>query len=266
MKSLKRFLVKLDDDQNSKAHPQTNLRLRFAGYLNGTGIEIGPLHHPIPIPPDVKVSYVDKFSYEKLCQHNPDVPPDQIVRPDIVCDTASLDLIPDCSLDFVIASHLLEHLHNPLKAMLDWHRVLKPGGLVLCIVPDGRYTFDKGRECTPLDHLLWDFVNDGTEMKVLSDLFHIAECNLNMHKSLNPETAMDLAKQILHDSYDTHFHVWTYDAFLNQMRTLMDDFAFPFKIRKSASDLNIEMLFLFEAMPAEKPFSIPKNMITHATR
>lgn len=109
--------MKLNNNQNSEAHPQTNLRLKFACYLDGTGIEIGPLHHPIQIPPHVKVSYVDKFSYEKLCQHNPDVLPDQIVRPDIVCDTASLDLIPDGSLDFVIASHLIEHLHNPLKAI-----------------------------------------------------------------------------------------------------------------------------------------------------
>lgn len=194
------------------------------------------------------------------------MPAEQILRPEFVCDTCSLDAIPDGSLDFVIASHLIEHVHNPLKAMLAWHRVLKPRGLVLCIVPDARFTFDKGRPLTTLDHLLWDFINDGMQLKLLSDLFHIAECNLNMHASLTPDTAVDLAKAILAESYDTHFHVWTYDTFVAQLQTLIDHHHLPFRIRDSASDGQLEMLLLLEALSAVRPFIVDGDSVPRAQR
>lgn len=42
---------------------------------------------------------------------------------------------PDASFDVVVASHILEHLQNTAEAFRDWHRVLKPGGLLLIGVP-----------------------------------------------------------------------------------------------------------------------------------
>lgn len=46
---------------------------------------------------------------------------------------ASLD---DCSMDFVHSSHCLEHMHDVKEAMLNWLRVLKPGGHLVVVVPD----------------------------------------------------------------------------------------------------------------------------------
>jgi len=210
-----------------------NLRARFASGLRGTGVEIGALANPLWLPPGASVTFVDKFDYDKLCSHNPDVPAETIRRPDVICDTASLDALPDAAYDFLIG----------------WHRVLKPGGLALCILPDARYTFDRGRPLTGLDHLLWDFANAGTEMKRLSDLAHIAECNLNMHASLTLEGALEVAQAILRDSYDTHFHVWTHDSFRIQLATLGTEYGLPFAVRDSACDEHLEMLFLLEALP-----------------
>lgn len=244
----------------------TGLRFNFASYLSGTGIEIGALHNPVPVAPGVIVRYVDKLAWEQLPELYPEVQLKDLVRPDIVCDTYSLAPIPDASLDFVIASHVLEHLDNPLKAMLAWHRVLRPGGLVLCIVPDARFTFDNGRPLATLGHLLWDLVNDGTETKALSDLFHIAECNLTMHSELSLDAAVDLAKTVLRQSYDTHFHVWTYETFFEQMQTLIRNFAFPFKIRESACDGELEMLFLFESVPTKEPFGLPEGKVPRSKR
>jgi len=231
------------------APESANLRARFAASLRGRGVEIGALASPLWLPPGASVTFVDKFDYEKLCAHNPDVPADQIRRPEVVCDTSALDGIADASCDFLIACHLLEHAHDPIRALLSWQRVLKPGGLALCIVPDARYTFDRGRPLTSLEHLLWDYANEGTEMKRLSDLAHVAECNLNIHASLTSETAVDLARTILLDSYDTHFHVWTYDAFRAQLATLIADYGLPFDVREDACDEEVEMLFLLEALP-----------------
>ncbi|HZU87767.1 MAG TPA: class I SAM-dependent methyltransferase [Stellaceae bacterium] len=42
---------------------------------------------------------------------------------------------PDESVDTVYSSHTLEHIADYRTAIRDWHRVVKPGGFVVCIVP-----------------------------------------------------------------------------------------------------------------------------------
>jgi SAM-dependent methyltransferase len=250
-----------------RGNPPDNLRARFARHLHGVGIEVGALANPLWVPPEASVLYVDKFDYDALCAHYRDAPVDQIRRPDIVSDTISLDRLPDHAYDFLIACHLLEHAHDPIRALLAWHRVLRPGGLALCIVPDARYTFDRGRPLTSLDHLLWDFASTGTEMKRLADLGHIAECNLNMHESLDAQAALELARRILDESYDTHFHVWTHDSLRVQLESLIADYGLPFVLLESACDEQVEMLFLLEAAPLDPArFRLVDGVAQRATR
>ncbi len=41
----------------------------------------------------------------------------------------------DASVDTVFSSHCLEHIEDYRNAFRDWHRVLKIGGFIVCIVP-----------------------------------------------------------------------------------------------------------------------------------
>lgn len=66
------------------------------------------------------------------------------------------------SLDYVATSHVLEHTANPVAALAEWYRVLRPGGIIYLVVPDRRQTWDRGRELTPVAHLLDDFVRGTT--------------------------------------------------------------------------------------------------------
>lgn len=50
---------------------------------------------------------------------------------DIVGDAHHLTMVPDASFDIVLCSEVLEHLHTPWEAINEFHRVLKPGGLLL---------------------------------------------------------------------------------------------------------------------------------------
>jgi SAM-dependent methyltransferase len=61
-----------------------------------------------------------------------DVVPDY--NPDIIGDVHNLPY-EDNSLDAVLAIALLEHVEDPLKAMNEMHRVLKPGGYLYLYVP-----------------------------------------------------------------------------------------------------------------------------------
>lgn len=50
---------------------------------------------------------------------------------------AEADALPfeDNSQDFVVASHVVEHLSNPITALKEWFRVVRDGGYILMIVP-----------------------------------------------------------------------------------------------------------------------------------
>jgi SAM-dependent methyltransferase len=66
--------------------------------------------------------------------------------------------------DFLISSHNIEHLANPLKTIQEWKRVVKPNGLFLWIVPNKEGTFDHRRPITNIEHLIKDLeYNTGEE-------------------------------------------------------------------------------------------------------
>lgn len=58
-------------------------------------------------------------------------------------DAQTLPGVPDCSYDFVVSSHCLEHLHDPYAALVRWLEVTKPGGHVVVTVPDADL-YEKG--------------------------------------------------------------------------------------------------------------------------
>lgn len=93
----------------------------------------------------------------------------------LICEGTEVP-VDDAVYDCVIASHCLEHISNPIKALLEWHRLLRQGGLLLLILPHRDYTFDWRRPVTPLDHLRDDFKRQTPE----NDLTHLDEV-LTLH-------------------------------------------------------------------------------------
>lgn len=72
---------------------------------------------------------------------------------------ASADSMPfgDGVLDFVLASHVIEHMPDTIAALREWDRVLRPGGVCFLIVPHQERTSDHWRPRTELVHHLADF-------------------------------------------------------------------------------------------------------------
>lgn len=87
----------------------------------------------------------------------------------IIADAADLSQIADASYDAVLSSNNLEHLANPLKALKEFDRILKMGGLLVLFLPRKEFCFDHRREDTTFEHLLKDFQNNVREDDI-SDL------------------------------------------------------------------------------------------------
>lgn len=65
-------------------------------------------------------------------------------------DATALSFEAD-SFDYVITSHLIEHLARPRNALREWLRVVRVGGHVCTIIPNTEYTL--GRNSDPTPHL-----------------------------------------------------------------------------------------------------------------
>ncbi|MSN24623.1 MAG: methyltransferase domain-containing protein [Geobacter sp.] len=140
------------------------IRNLLAGkYLSGEGIEIGGLHNPLLLPSGLKVRYLDKMSSDELRRVYPELKNRRLVKVDVVDDGETLNTLADESLDFIIANHFLEHCRNPLRTVGRMYSSLKPGGTLFLTIPDKRYTFDSGRDVTPLEHLLEEYEHGADE-------------------------------------------------------------------------------------------------------
>jgi predicted SAM-dependent methyltransferase len=153
-----------------------------------------------------KVWYIDRQQSNELGAHYSDLPA-EVIEPDVVADAADLPFEAGM-LDFIIASHVLEHLPFPLAALENWYRHLAPRGTLLLRIPDMRFTFDAKRARTALGHLLEEHSNRtrfDRRAHFMDWLQGVSDCRPG-----TPEFEQEL-RRLLEMDYSIHYHVWTTD-------------------------------------------------------
>jgi predicted SAM-dependent methyltransferase len=60
---------------------------------------------------------------------------DKNTKPDIVADCCNMKMIKTSSVDEIVCINVIEHLPDHLKAMKEFHRVLKPNGRLKITIP-----------------------------------------------------------------------------------------------------------------------------------
>jgi predicted SAM-dependent methyltransferase len=126
--------------------------------LKGNGLDLGPWHMPF-LTPNGRTILCDRYSIEEMRKVFSEFSIEsevELPRSDVVInfDLDGLMAFSNDSQDFVIASHLLEHLSQPFLFLAEIHRVLKVGGLVFIALPDKRFTFDHSRFSEKFDHYI----------------------------------------------------------------------------------------------------------------
>lgn len=143
--------------------------------------------------------------------------------------------IAEFSYDFVLSSHCIEHLANPIKGLKEWVRVLRPGGVIVLIVPHKDGTFDHCRAVTSLDHLVQDFEKQVTE----DDMTHLEEI-LRYHDLKKDPDAGDLnafRERSKHNNQNRCLHHHVFDTHLAvelihfmQLQILTVELFYPYHI------------------------------------
>ncbi|MDE3085956.1 MAG: methyltransferase domain-containing protein [Acidobacteriota bacterium] len=210
-------------------------RRRLGRRLTGSGIEVGPGRSPFR-PPGVTVRTVGQWHPAgapdggrgfDLDAHPGGGGGDEPVAPDVVADVnlERLGAFADASQDFVIASHVVEHLADPLGFLSDAHRVLRPGGVLLLFLPDRHRTADRFRPPTPLGHLVEEHREDTT---VVSDA-HLAEYardrGIALHRGRRRRETLDRLR-----AQSVHAHCWDAAEFVEMLRWAAEHLGHPWEL------------------------------------
>jgi SAM-dependent methyltransferase len=127
-----------------------------------------------------------------------------------IADLVNLTPFQDRTYDFVVASHVMEHLVNPLLGLSEITRVLKHNGLCILILPDKRYTFDHLRPTTDLQELVQHFQNNRDEKDVMDHVESIVkDYDLTMDRPAG--TKDQFIKRCMDHQNNRALHVHVFD-------------------------------------------------------
>lgn len=193
-------------------------------FIQGQGIEIGALDKPLTVPAGVRVTYVDRLDMDGLRRHYPNL--SQFVTVDRIDDGETLATFADASQDFIIANHFLEHAQNPIGTLERHLQVLLPGGILYLAVPDQRWTFDRRRPLTSLEHLYHDYL-EGPEGSYLAHVREWAELVDGRLGAALEDQVCRLAEM----GFSIHYHVWTHETLLHMLADIRARLQLPFQLR-----------------------------------
>jgi SAM-dependent methyltransferase len=206
-------------------------------------MEIGPLNKPFIRKDETNVIYVDHADTATLRQkyavgHGFD--PAEIVDVDAVWGRNSLaDCLDGRKVDYVIASHVVEHVPDLITWLKELSSILNESGEIRLVVPDKRFTFDYTRRPTEMPEVIEAYVRRARRPQLWNILDHVLnvrsvdghaawEGPLDLDRIPNLHTfeqAFSLAESTIHteDYHDVHCWVFTPESFAELMATMVQN-------------------------------------------
>ena len=222
------------------------------------GVELGPLNKPLILREDGEVLYADHRSTEdlrrKYAEHVTVVgaAASPIVEVDLVLENQTLPeaLGPRAPVDYVVASHVMEHLADPVDWLAEIAGVLRDGGVLFLVVPDKRFTFDFYRTPSTTGELVASHLTRakvGTPAQVFEHVARAAAVDVpavwsGRGRTPAPMFGDQLASALTHARgvaeagyyFDVHCTVYTPVSFLAVFRDLIALGLIPFEIAEIA--------------------------------
>ncbi|WP_419572322.1 methyltransferase domain-containing protein [Rheinheimera sp.] len=201
----------------------------------GVGVEIGPGPRPqIHNGPGVEVSYVEEAGPEQWAAlYKSDISRDAWEKDGYRIGKAHDLPVADASLDFIFSSHVLEHLFNPLGHLEHWKRKLKPGGVILAVVPAVDGTKDFVLPPTDITELIEEHAAGGFALR--------AQHYERWVRAQQPHHKDPRAVALKYEAerFSIHVHVWDYmtiNLFLRHAVAALDFTRYRVHYRKNSKD------------------------------
>jgi predicted SAM-dependent methyltransferase len=198
------------------------------------GIEIGALHQPANIPAYCHHTrkFVDKWPKADLMKKYPELKGSSFVDVDIIDDAVKLSTIATASQNYVIASHLLEHVEDVIGTIKSWLRVLKPYGSLILIVPNKCMSFDRQRVVTSIGHMVSEYRHPNLLKKNHDDhtrewvVSHMSRETFTLNPSIEELKKFDYYHQLMtkgktFEAGGWHVHTWTVRSWLSFVSNLV---------------------------------------------
>jgi SAM-dependent methyltransferase len=220
---------------------------------DGTGAELGPLDIPLLSKDEAHILYVDHLDTAGLRAKYPTLKNIAEVDRPMINDSLEDTLKSDSPLDYMIASHVFEHVPNPVRWLREAAAVLRPGGLMALALPDRRMTFDFFRKESSPSDIVSAYIADAT----VPDARSVYDCHsqagyistpwagisvsteeiISGRGSVKPQHATDdyvrLAQSAKDGAYlDVHAWVYTPWSLLMVMAQLAIDGFLPFALKQ----------------------------------
>lgn len=246
-------------------------RMLGPGGPRGRGLEIGALHAPVVNKADHDVLYVDYATTEVVRANRSDTLVDvaDIQDVDIVWGETPLRDAVGQTVDYVVASHVIEHVPDLIGWLRELHQVLRPGGVLGLAVPDKRFTFDAWRKDSTLAEAVEAHLT-GRRRPSLRQVFDACalsvpvDIGLAWRDGLDPGAARAevmgripgayaLAQNLLRSPRYTDCHCWVFTpaSFLDLMEefALLDAFPFAIEAFHPTEPDQIEFQLRLSALP-----------------
>ncbi|RJF69422.1 methyltransferase domain-containing protein [Rhodopseudomonas palustris] len=197
-----------------------------------TGLEFGPLTSPMVQKSQSNIFYIDHDTTEGIRQKYKDdanVDCDAIVPIDFVYHSDLSQSVNGLKFDYIVASHVFEHVPNPIKWLNECAAVLNPGGTLCLALPDKRVTFDRPRQITQLSEWVGALL-DRRERPSPASVFEAARSAL-IEAGLPPSRwPFDHAAESLERYIDVHCTICTLESFTGLIDASRDLGLQPFSI------------------------------------
>lgn len=215
------------------------------------GIEVGPLASPVVTKDMGDIAYIDHANTDELrkwYQDNPAVDLEKIVDVDHVWGEFTFEeaVGKDKKFDYVIASHVIEHVPDMIGWFNEVGTILKPNGILSLVIPDKRFTLDRLRRTSSDAELIGAYffqlrkpsprqIFDHFSLVVEVDAQKIwsGDCDDRQLRKLSTESlAFNACKDSIdHNRYfDSHCWVFTPDSFFRNLYLLIELGLFDFEV------------------------------------
>jgi SAM-dependent methyltransferase len=263
------------------------------------GLEIGPLASPMVRKLDGNVFYLDHADTAQLrAKYARDVAMrstlDDIVEVDYVLQDgqAISDLVgSDSPFDYVIASHVIEHIPDPIGWIADVATVLAPGGILSLVIPDKRYSFDINRTPSEISDLVDAYLRGlkRPTYRQVYDFFSKAINGVVDTAALwagtvdytgvvrtdcgDPDVAaLDVCRTVLDagEFVDAHCHVFTPDSFLTlyekmaRLRLIDFEISHFFTTQVNRLEFHVSLRRLWSSTDPEEPLARQLSSVVQA--